>query len=291
MSTPRMVLVYRRTQLEVLLETHSTMGAVEFFLGERGQSLALLQAADAAQRRAIEEVISVLPATYRLAQVERENLSRFLFEPDDLIVVVGQDGLVPNVAKYVDEQQVVGVSPSAPGVLCTFTPALFSQMLAGEEAAGEKELVMVEARIDDGQVLRGLNEVFIGHRSHQSARYELQWQDRKEFQSSSGLIIGTGTGATGWLASLWGQQRPEFSLPGPEEPELAFFVREAWPSASSGTSMTSGLVGGQDEIKLIARSEMVIFADGMERDCLRVDWGQSIHVRCAQKPLNLLVSV
>ena len=39
---------------------------------------------------------------------------------------------------------------------------------------------MVEAVLDDGQSLLALNEVFIGHQSHQSARYRIAWGDRGE---------------------------------------------------------------------------------------------------------------
>ena len=41
----------------------------------------------------------------------RGDLDRFLFEPDDLVVIVGQDGLVANVSKYLDGQPVVGINP------------------------------------------------------------------------------------------------------------------------------------------------------------------------------------
>src|SRR5439155_6173289 len=93
------------------------------------------------------------------------------------------------------------------------------------------ERSMVAARLDDGQELVGLNEVYLGHVTHQSARYTLSTVDgRRERQSSSGVVVGTGTGATGWLASLAGSRRDSPPPPAPEEPALLWFVREAWPS-------------------------------------------------------------
>ncbi len=43
--------------------------------------------------------------------MSRPELNRFLFEPEDVVIAVGQDGLVANVAKYLSGQMVVGVNP------------------------------------------------------------------------------------------------------------------------------------------------------------------------------------
>src|SRR5690349_7853599 len=59
-------------------------------------------------------------------------------------------------------------------------------------------------------------------------------------QSSSGVVVTTGTGATGWAASLNRQLAHPLELPGPHDPDLAFFVREAWPSATTSTTLTAG---------------------------------------------------
>src|SRR5215217_1155486 len=55
-------------------------------------------------------------------------------------------------------------------------PELAADLLA-DVAAGRAALqyrTMAAARLDDGQALLALNEVFVGHASHQSARYALR---------------------------------------------------------------------------------------------------------------------
>ena len=288
MSAPRLVVVHRRTWLAELLEVHSTLGAVEFFLNGRGLGIETLRAADEAQRRTLDAVSNAVPAQWRYAEVERGQLSRFLFEPDDLVVVVGQDGLIPNVSKYLRDQPVLGISPDAPGALCSHSPEDLRDLLAGRGSPGTEVRTMVEAIVDDGQRLRALNEIFAGDRGHQSARYDLRVGGSAETQSSSGVVVGTGTGAGGWLASLWGQNRPGFGLPGATSGELAYFVREAWPSGTTGTSLTAGLLAEGEGLELSARSTLVVFGDGIERDFLRLEWGQGLTVRKAEGGLKLM---
>ncbi|MDR1349613.1 MAG: hypothetical protein LBJ59_02310, partial [Zoogloeaceae bacterium] len=47
-----------------------------------------------------------------------------------------------------------------------------------------------------------VNDFFIGQRTHISARYILKHEGLKEPQSSSGVIVSTGLGSTGWMKSI-----------------------------------------------------------------------------------------
>jgi hypothetical protein len=127
MSTlaPRVVVVSRHTELDELLARHATHAAAAYFLRERGRDLGEVEARHAAQHAALTEVGASIPSAWRRGQVDRDDLPRFLFGPEDLVVAVGQDGLVANVAKYLHGQPVVGVDPEPgrnPGVLVTPPP-------------------------------------------------------------------------------------------------------------------------------------------------------------------------
>ncbi|MBN1814867.1 MAG: hypothetical protein JXA14_23710 [Anaerolineae bacterium] len=301
LTLPRIVLVTRKTPVELLLEQHGTLDQARFYLESRGQSIGEYEEIHERVQAALARVSAAIPPDQRRVRVDRSDLDRFLFAPDDVIVIVGQDGLVPNVAKYLSGQLTIGVNPDADrydGVLCPHAPdtiaALLGWVMQGEGPGYRiQRRVMAQAEREDGQRLLALNEVFVGHRSHQSARYRIQVDGEEERHSSSGVICATGTGSTGWARSIVEQRKLDIDLPEPEEASLAWFVREPFPSVYTGTDLDFGFlsVGFQ----LVLHSEMghggVIFADGIEQDYLEFLSGQVVSIAIAQDTLNLMVPV
>jgi hypothetical protein len=307
---PRLVVVTRPSPYRELLDRHGTPGAVEFFLRDRDpDELQRLRAQDAAWRRTLEAVAAAVPSGWRTGRADRSELAAFPFADGDVVVAVGPDGLVANVAKYLDGQPVLGIDPAGPpggwksaelaeptawvgGVLCRLTVAQLPSTLAAVAAgaATVQERCTVMAQLDDGQTLRGLNEVFVGDRGHQSARYRLRLPDgRGEVQSSSGVVVGTGTGATGWCASL-ARTPGAPRLPVPDEPALAWFVREAWPSPFTGAELVAGRLGAGERLELVVGSDaLVVFSDGGEADRLTAVRGSRVTIGLAPQRLRLVV--
>ena len=294
---PRAVLVYRHTELDELLARHGTRGQAAFYLSARDRHLADVEGRHVLQQQALAAVSAAVPLDWRRGTVERADLSRFLFAPDDIIIVAGQDGLVANVAKYLDQQPVIGINPDParnPGVLVPHPPAAAGPLLAtaGSVLAARhiEERTMVEAVTDDAQSLLALNEIYLGQPSHQTARYTLRLPGgRHERQGSSGILVGTGTGATGWCRSAWLERGSQLPLPAPAEPGLCWFVREAWPSPATATALTQGLLTSSEELTVISESEgLVAFGDGIETDALALSWGQQITIHAASQRLRLL---
>ncbi|MCL7424542.1 hypothetical protein ACFVOK_30445 [Streptomyces sp. NPDC057798] len=291
---PRAVLVHRTTEYEELVARHGTHGQAAYFLRSRGRDIEEVAARHRRTRRALAEVVAAIPLTWRQARVERADVDRFLFAPQDVVVVVGQDGLVANVAKYLSGQPVIGIDAEPgrnPGVLVRHRPADAARLLASAGTTAVDELTMVEAVADDTQRLVALNEIYLGAAGHQTARYRLGLEDDGgvvEAQASSGVLIGTGTGATGWLRSVWQDRGGRLRLPSPAEERLLWFVREAWPSPATGTSLVAGELAGPARLTLTVESErLVAFGDGMETDALELTWGQSVRIGVCRERLRL----
>ncbi|MER7283252.1 hypothetical protein ABT369_53370 [Dactylosporangium sp. NPDC000244] len=288
---PRAVIVSRRSELDELLGRHGTRAAADYYLRQRGRDLEEVAARHSALQAAMTAVGAAIPADWRRGHIDREDLPRFLFGPEDVVIAVGQDGLVANVAKYLDGQAVIGVDPEPgrnPGVLVRHEAGAIGRVLRSRDI---ERRTMVSARLDDGQELLGLNEVYFGHVSHQSARYTLTAPGgARERQSSSGVVVGTGTGATGWCSSIALERVDPPVLPQPQAAEVCWFVREAWPSPATGATLTDGRLGADERLELACEGErLVVFADGLESDRLELSWGQRVSIGVAQRRLNLVV--
>jgi NAD kinase len=294
-KVPRVIVVTRASEYQALLARHGTRAQAAFFLERRGQAIAELERRHALQQEALEAVSRAIPPEWRRARIDRADLARFVFEPEDLVIAAGQDGLVANAAKYLAGQPVLGVNPDPErydGVLVPHRPDRAGKLLRAM-AAGRAELqerTLVEARLDDGQRLLALNELFAGHRSHQSARYRIALGGREERQSSSGVIVTTGTGATGWARSINQERRRALSLPRPGDPTVAFFVREPFPSLGTGTSIDGAVLPEGEALELF--SEMneggVVFGDGIEDDRIDFAWGTRVRIAAAAERLRLV---
>lgn len=288
----RVVLVTRRTRLDELVARYNTLGQARFYVEHLGADFSDYLRENEAYAASLRVAVQALQAWGRYQLVDRSLLSNFVFAPSDIVVALGQDGLVANTLKYLEGQPLVGLNPEPSrwdGVLLPFQPtdlpALLPEVAAGRQAL--RSVTMAEARLNDGQVMRAVNDLFIGPRSHSSALYELTHGEQHEYQSSSGLIVSTGLGSTAWLKSIvtgslaiaQGLGMPTQGTgyqPLPwEERALVFAVREPFPTRASQASLIYGRV--EDGMPLKVRSRMpdqgVIFSDGMENDYLRFTAG------------------
>jgi hypothetical protein len=243
----------------------------------------------------------------KLQFIDWTYLPNFIFTPNDAVVTVGRDGLVVNTAKYLDSHPIVAVNPDPSrndGTLLPFTTetARDGVVRVLEEKASYHTITMAEARLNDGQRLLAFNDFYLGQRTHVSSRYSLSWHGKTERQSSSGVLVSTGAGSTGWLSStqnmaqavsglLLNGEAP--SLPrlrlAWDDPRLAFVVREPFRSRASDVRLTAGLIGAGEVLRLESHMPEggVIFSDGVEADTLAFNSGAVAVVRAAEKKTQL----
>jgi len=302
----KLVLVTRRTRLQQLIARWSSRGQAKFYIEHAGGDFADYEREDDAYARSLEVLYRGFDPGLKVHQIDREIVPTFLFAPTDLVVALGQDGLVANVAKYAGAQPLLPVNPDPArfdGVLLPFQPpqarAAIARVLAGK--ARLRSITLAEARLADGQRLLGFNDLYIGARSHVSARYTLRARGREEAQSSSGVLVSTGAGSTGWLSSVFNMAAGVAAFTGGtpgapmqlswEDPRLVFVVREPFASRHSRASLVAGVIEAGDELALesLMPSGGVIFSDGIEADALRFDSGASATIGAAEHRTRLVV--
>ncbi len=302
----RVVIVSKATRLEELIRHHMTEGAARFFLESHGQSIESYQREDAAYKAAYAEVRRQIPSDVPVAAVRREQLPSFLFRENDLIVACGPDGLFANLAKYVRNQPVLTVNPdpaTVAGVLMLFQPGVVGKLIAQVQAGTHQlqRLPFVKATIDDDKVIWGINDIFVGRKDQISARYEISFDDETEHQSSSGVLVSTGVGSTGWIRSIAamvqgltrpGMQNHLSQMPHAIDDELVFVVREPFPSPNTGTDIVTGRVVPEDPLRIT--SEMpdggYIFSDGVVEKALEWNAGSTVEITVGERYVHRIVA-
>jgi NAD kinase len=305
------VVITKKTPLEDLVDRLNSRAQARFYLEQNQVPFAEYERADAQYHQSIDTLLRQLPRAVKHVRLDRVLLPSYQFGPHDLAVTIGPDGLVINVAKYLDQQPILAFNPDPAridGVLIPFQIAEASDRLAralrGDMAI--KRVSMARAQLNDGQTLYAVNDLFIGPRSHGSARYLLEFGGRREQHSSSGIIVSTGAGCTGWLRSIvtgaWQVARhfggAADEPPGPEQLALGwdsrrlwFAVREPFISKTSQASIVFGQIAPGQE--LVITSHMpdygVIFSDGIESDYLAFNSGSIGRIGLAERQAHLIV--
>jgi len=299
----RIVLIVRKTRLEDLIVRFNTVEQARFYIEHLGADFGDYEAEHRTYQQAVLTAETSLRRFGRVQKLDRSFLPNFLFPPEALVVVLGQDGLVANTLKYLSGQPVIGVNPDPArwdGVLLPFKVGdLTSITLAAQTGTRPtRSITMARARLSDGQELHAVNDLFIGPRSHVSARYEVHVGGRSETHSSSGLIVSTGLGSTGWFRSLLAgaagiagqsmkgsiKELRENGFPWDAD-HLHFTVREPFPSRTTQTGLVFGKVTRKQPLRLVSQmaGHGVIFSDGIEADYLEFNSGMTAVIDVAER--------
>lgn len=319
----KIILVMRHTRLNKLMARFSSLAQSRFYVEHQGADFSEYIEEDKCYQSAITTAMTALSALGRVQKVDRSFLPNFVFAEQDTIVVLGQDGLVANTVKYLAGQPVIGVNPDPQrweGVLLPFqvtdlvkvVPEVFAQRRP------LKEVTMAKVVLNNGQYLYGVNDLFIGTRSHTSALYQIKLGHQTEHHSSSGVIVSTGLGSTGWFKSLLtgalgitqalldkrldqvtnrlsydlnhlnygGQNSIAWNAD-----FLHFIVREPFPSMTSSAQLVFGQITAKQPLLLTSQMSEngVIFSDGIESDFLEFNSGTQAKITLAEKKGYLVV--
>ena len=308
LTEQKIVLIVRKTRLDELIARFNTEAQARFYIEHLGADFSDYKREDDLYKASVNEAQQVLQRLGRLQSVDRAYVPNFIFGPADTVVVLGQDGLVANTLKYLDGQPVVGVNPDPSrwdGVLLPFVVRDLARVMP-EVLAGRRPIsrvTMAGAELDNGQGLYAVNDFFIGARSHISARYAIRAGNRQEQQSSSGIIVSTGLGSTGWFKSLMaGASAIASAVSGREirmgpcddfgrtADYLYFTVREPFPSKTSQASLVVGRVTRDQPLVVVSQMAEagVIFSDGIESDFLEFNAGTRAVIAPAEKKGHLV---
>ncbi|MDE3250265.1 MAG: sugar kinase [Bacteroidota bacterium] len=300
------IIVKNKTRLETLIERFNTRAQAKFYIERLGGNYRDYEIEHDTFHTSLDQVQTRLSGVMKNKVIERDFLPNYLFTDKNVIIVIGQDGLVANTAKYSKGIPMVAINPDKKrydGILLPFGPGNF--LPAVEQVAKNsfkfQTMRFAEARLNDGQSLLAFNDLFIGAASHVSARYKITFNNKTEEQSSSGLLVSTRAGSTGWLSSVFnmaygvaGLFEPSLQRKRPKlgENDLLFAVREPFQSIKTQVGITVGLLKGNGELTIesLMPSNGTIFSDGIETDFLRFNSGSIAQIGLAAEKAKLVIN-
>lgn len=300
------IVVTSKTRLEQLIERFNTKSQARFYIEHAGGDFEEYELEHEAFQRSLDTVLKSVSRHSKMKLIDRKFLSNFIFSDRDIVVALGQDGLVANTAKYINGLPLIGVNPDPErndGILLPFTKATFENAFVNvlENNFSSTRVTMAQASTNEGQTLLAFNDLFIGPASHTSARYKISFDSKTESQSSSGLIVSTGAGSTGWLSSVINMSnginasfQHEFKKIDLRmkwnEDRLAFVVREPFLSKHSEISLTTGFINHEHTLRLESQMPFngIVFSDGIESDFLQFNSGCKVEISIARQKANIV---
>ncbi|MDP3009163.1 MAG: sugar kinase [Methylococcales bacterium] len=307
MTVEYAILVKNKTRLERLIERFNTAAQAKFYIEHSGGDFADYEREHEQFHESLASVQRQLSRVIKNKIVEQNFLPAFLFNDKQVVIVVGQDGLVANTAKYVNGIPIIAVNPDSErydGVLLPFTSGNFIHAVETVQAGrfNIRIATLAEAKLNQGQRLLAFNDLFVGAASHVSARYLINYNQQQEEQSSSGIIVSTQAGSTGWLSSVFNMSYgiQQFIEPQAHEKpaailqadQLMFAVREPFQSKQTQADLVAGILTADIPLKIESLMPVngVIFSDGIESDFLQFNSGAVVTIGIAEEKAALVVA-
>jgi len=305
MSIEYAIIVKNKTRLETLIERFNTKAQAKFYIERLGGNFEDYEVEHETFQSSLISLQTQLSKIIKHKVVERSFVPSYIFTEKNVIVVIGQDGLVANTAKYSNGIPMVAVNPDKrryDGVLLPFDTSNFMYGIENvlENKYRQRTIRFAEAKLNDGQRLLAFNELFIGAASHVSARYKISVNNKTEEQSSSGVIVSTQAGSTGWLSSVFNmaygvagmfEKNIKLKRPKLREDDLLFAVREPFQSIRTEIGVTAGLLREQNLImESLMPASGIIFSDGIETDFLNFNSGTIATIGLANETAVLVTN-
>jgi NAD kinase len=306
MSVEYAIIVKNKTRLESLIERFNTKAQAKFYIERLGGNFEDYEIEHETFQHSLNSLQTQLSQVIKHKTLERVYMPSFIFSDNHIIIVIGQDGLVANTAKYSKGIPIVAVNPDKQrydGVLLPFDTSNFIEGVENviSNKFQSKTMRFAEAILNDGQRLLAFNDLFIGASTHVSARYRITYNDRVEEHSSSGLIVATPAGSTGWLSSIFNmaygvtaifEKNLKPKRPKLKDNELLFAVREPFKSIRTQTGITTGIIKNQSKLTIesFMPANGVIFSDGIESDFLKFNSGSIATIGLAKETARIVTS-
>lgn len=215
-----------------------------------------------------------------------------VFENKDLIVSLGGDGTTLRTSHYIKDD-----TPLLPlrtgrsiGVLCSGEAdkagSIIERLLEDDFSIEERMRVAAEFR---GRKEYALNEVMVGNKYPRPSYYKLLFKGKEEEQGSSGVVVSSGSGSTGWYGNVWETSNLK-SFPR-DSKKLRYIVREPMRVEEEGLELLHGEIEEGEEFKIESLMDFngVICFDSALKFMYDFPLGDTVKLSVSDEPLRVII--
>jgi len=233
----------------------------------------------------VERCLAANKIKYRATR--RVNFTKAMVKNRDLVITVGGDGTFLKAAHYIGDTPIFSVSSDVRYNEAFYARATqkdfnkkFEKLLKGKFKI--TKIPRLQAKLN-GKIIPFLavNEVFVGSKHpYHTSRYWITINGKKEFQKSSGVIIATRSGSTGWAKSA---SRKSLNIP---KNGFGYVIREPYIGRLTKSKLLGGALSKNDVVKIISSLHGgIVVIDSSESVNKFVD-GDKLEVTVSKQPLN-----
>lgn len=255
-------------------------------LRKRDVTVAKMERTHEAHERTIEAVKAALDALGCSSTFVYRARMRMMRDVD-LVVTIGGDGTILEVARQVEGVPLLGVN-SAPetslGLFCGADRKTIREQLARALHGVLPRTPLARLALEvNGERVWVLNDVLYAHRNPAAmSRYILSIRGRAEEQRSSGVWVATAAGSTGGIHSAGGRVLPLTSK------KMQYLVREPFVQGRERPRLLRGILPPIHKIVLWSKMRQgMIYVDGPHRS-YALGFGDRAVIQGGAPPLIVL---
>ena len=227
--------------------------------------------------------------------VPRDELTREIAAKADMVIALGGDNHFQYVSHFLDNSGLIMGINSDPlrseGNLIYLTTSDFENVLKKMQQGDfyMERWTRLEVQLN-GEVLElATSELFLGEKERKyMSRHILTIRERTEEQKSSGLLVATGAGSTGWYDSACRYLYPDGNWFSGTAGIARFLVTEPFHGKLSGYSVLEGVLEAGDEliVRSLNDSAGILSIDSLEE--YEFNRGASASIQISDKPLRVV---
>jgi len=227
--------------------------------------------------------------------ISREHMNREHANNADLVIPFGGDNHFQYVSHFLDKTTILGVNSDpflSEGALTSIRSDKIDEAIERIKSGNFtiENWTRLQVWLNETKVNNyAISEIFIGEeRRRDMSRHILEINRKKEEQKSSGIIITTGSGSTGWYDSSIRYLFPEGNKFDKKEKYARFLITEPYRGKLNGYSMLEGKLDYGQELNLYSLNDS---QGNLLIDCLdefKFLRGDRVKIKISDHPLRVI---